>query len=421
MKTQKNIPKLRFPDFKSEWKQKKYGEVFSFRTTNSFSRENLNYDNGEIKNIHYGDIHTKFSTLFDVTKELVPFINSEIELKRISEDSYCKEGDLIIADASEDYEDVGKCIEIVNLNGEKVLAGLHTILARPDLFKMSTGFNGYLMMSESIRLQIKIAAQGSKVLSISSKRLADMNIVVPETVEQKHIASFFTFLDKKISELKEKKNLLEQYKKGVMQKIFSQELRFKDDKGKDFPKWEKRKLGEITFKVDKKNKKRENLPVYSISNVNGFVPQSEQFEGMDSNERGYDISLYKIIENNTFAYNPARINVGSIGYSGKLSRVIVSSLYVCFKTHDLVNDLFFIYYLNTNHFKDSVIKKGEGGVRIYLFYENFSGITISVPSLPEQSKITNFLSVIDEKINRTKTQLEKTEYYKKGLLQNMFC
>ncbi len=124
-----------------EWEERNFGDIFSFRTTNSFSRENLNYENGFVKNIHYGDIHTKFSMQFDITKEQVPFVNSEIELKRVPEDNYCKSGDLIITDASEDYADIGKCIEVVNLNNEKVLAGLHTILARPDLYKMYVGFS----------------------------------------------------------------------------------------------------------------------------------------------------------------------------------------------------------------------------------------------------------------------------------------
>lgn len=201
---------------------------------------------------------------------------------------------------------------------------------------------------------------------------------------------------------------------------YLENFRFKDEDGNDYPDWEEKKLGEVTFKVDQKNKNIEKLPIYSISNVNGFVPQSEQFEGMDSNERGYDISLYKIIENNTFAYNPARINVGSIGYSGNLGRVIVSSLYVCFKTVESLNDLFFNQYLDTMHFKNSVISKGEGGVRIYLFYENFSDITISLPCLSEQFKIAKFLSAIDEKISLCNTQIANTEQYKKGLLQQMF-
>lgn len=134
-----NTPKLRFPKFSSPWEENKMGEVYSFKVTNSFSREILNYENGQVKNIHYGDIHTKFQTLFDITKEYVPFINSEISIERISKDNYCKEADLILADASEDLIDVGKSIEIYNLNNEKLLSGLHTILARPTLNNICIG------------------------------------------------------------------------------------------------------------------------------------------------------------------------------------------------------------------------------------------------------------------------------------------
>jgi type I restriction enzyme S subunit len=167
MNTQKKVPALRFPEFNGDWEEKEYGEIFSFKVTNSLSRENLNYESGEVKNIHYGDIHTKFNTLFDITKEYVPFINKEIKVSRITDENYCKEGDLVIADASEDYADVGKCIEITNLNDEKVLAGLHTFLARPNLFEMAIGFNGYLMKSPKVRLQIMTIAQGTKVLVIT--------------------------------------------------------------------------------------------------------------------------------------------------------------------------------------------------------------------------------------------------------------
>ncbi len=215
---------IRFKDNKGndypDWKTKKFGEIFSFRTTNSFSRENLNYDNGSVKNIHYGDVHTSFSTLFNVSKEVVPLINSKIELGRISKDNYCKIGDLVIADASEDYEDVGKCIEIINLNNEKVLSGLHTILARPDLYKMHVGFSGYLMKSNNVRLQIKIMAQGSKVLSISSKRLSEINLIIPEITEQQKITDFLTEIDSKIRHVSKQLEGTKQYKKGLLQKMF---------------------------------------------------------------------------------------------------------------------------------------------------------------------------------------------------------
>lgn len=180
------------------WEKKKFGDIYSFLSTNSFSRENLNYENGIVKNIHYGDIHTKFKVQFDITKELVPYINSEI-LLRITKDNYCREGDLVIADASEDYADVGKTIEIVNLNHEKTVAGLHTILARPDLSILAVGFGGFLMKSGALRNQIMIIAQGTKVLSISSGRLAAIKIELPIKAEQTKIANFLSLLDEKIN------------------------------------------------------------------------------------------------------------------------------------------------------------------------------------------------------------------------------
>ena len=185
-------------------------------------------------------------------------------------------------------------------------------------------------------------------------------------------------------------------------------------------KWENSTLGNITYKVDKKNKSKELLPIYSINNYNGFTPQSEQFDGLDSNERGYDISLYKIIENKTFAYNPARINVGSIGYSGNLDRLIVSSLYVCIKTKENINDEFFYKFVKTDRFINYVNKMGEGGVRIYLFYENFSLIPFSFPSLAEQIKIASFLTVVDDKLQALKQKKSLLEQYKKGVMQKIF-
>lgn len=125
-------PKLRFPEFRNgpSWDGQPMGEAYSFKGNNSLSRDQLNYEHGAVKNIHYGDIHTKFSTLFDVTKETVPFINPSESLDGFWPDDDCVEGDMIFADASEDLADIGKSIELVRLNGERVVSGQHTIPAR---------------------------------------------------------------------------------------------------------------------------------------------------------------------------------------------------------------------------------------------------------------------------------------------------
>ena len=217
--------RLRFKDDKGspfpEWKVERLGEIYSFKVTNSFSRENLNYDNGTIKNIHYGDIHTKFKTLFDITKESVPFINPEMPTNKISEDNYCKEGDLILADASEDLNDVGKSIELVNLNNERLLSGLHTILARPGLKMLSIGFGGYLFKSNFIRTKIQKEAQGSKVLSISTSRLSNIIISFPSIREQTLITNFLSSIDEKIDVEKTLLQQLENQKKYLLSNLFA--------------------------------------------------------------------------------------------------------------------------------------------------------------------------------------------------------
>ncbi len=195
--------------------------VYEFKVTNSLSRDCLNYHNGAVKNIHYGDIHTKFNVLFDISKESVPFINADISIEKIKEDNYCKEGDIVFADASEDLNDIGKSIEIVNLNGERLVSGLHTLLARQRNNSFVIGFGGYLFKSDWVRKQIQKEAQGAKVLGISVSRISNINIKFPqEKPEQQKIAACLSSLDDLISAQRRKVEALKVHKKGLMQGLF---------------------------------------------------------------------------------------------------------------------------------------------------------------------------------------------------------
>ena len=184
--------------------------------------------------------------------------------------------------------------------------------------------------------------------------------------------------------------------------------------------WNVNNLGNLTYVVSRKNTKGEKYPIYSINNKEGFLPQAEQFEGVDSNSRGYDIKLYKIVDKNTFAYNPARINVGSIGYSGELHDIIISSLYVCFKTNNNIDDRFFQHFLSTSIFSKQVDNNAEGGIRSYLFYENFSKILSAFPDIEEQQKIADCFSSLDDLIAAENKKLEALKTHKKGLMQKLF-
>jgi type I restriction enzyme S subunit len=415
MENTQNRPSLRFPEFNGDWESKKLGEIAKFKVTNSFSRDNLNYENGSVKNIHYGDIHTKFQTLFDITKEFVPFINEEISINRISDDFYCKEGDIIFADASEDLNDVGKSIEIVNLNNEKILSGLHTLLARPIENTFKIGFNGYLFKSNTVRQQIQKESQGSKVLSINVGRISGIEISFPTIPEQQEIAIFLAAVDKKLQALKQKKNLLLQYKKGVLQQIFSQELRFKDDNGDDFADWEEKKLGDIakfysggTPLTTKRQYFGGTIPFIRSGEINS--DKTEQF----ITEEGLKNSSAKMVEIGNILYALYGATSGEVGIS-KIHGAINQAV-LCIKS---VENHFFIYsFLKFE--KENIIKTFLQGGQGNLSADIVKKININIPYFEEQTKIANFLSAIDDKINHCQLQIEKTEVWKKGLLQGMF-
>ncbi|WP_342764238.1 restriction endonuclease subunit S [uncultured Methanobrevibacter sp.] len=216
---------LRFSGFDDEWKSVKLGDILTFYSTNSFSREKLNYEQGNVKNIHYGDIHTKFPTILSVhDNKDIPFINNDIDLSKYKDSQYLQDGDLIIADASEDYADIGKAIEVKDINDEKVLAGLHTILARDEKNITINGFKGYLFLTDDLKTNIKRIANGISVLGISKNNLSKLSVNIPSKSEQQNIVNLFSFIDKKIELLEHKYEDYQNFKKYLMQQIFAQKL-----------------------------------------------------------------------------------------------------------------------------------------------------------------------------------------------------
>jgi len=400
MGKQMNVPKLRFPEL-GEWSNIKIGEVGTIVTGNTPPTANDEYYNGIYQ----------FVSPFDISEKR--FIEqTKTTLTKLGFDKGRK-----IRIGSSLFVCIGSTIGKVAQNKVECITNQQINAVIPNE-NFSDDFIYSLLEYHS--LKIKMLAGEQAVPIINKTTFSNYSLSIPFYPEQNKISSFLLAIDEYLIQLKKKKSLLEQYKKGVMQQLFSQELRFINENGKHFVDWEDKSMGNITYKVGKKNKDGIKYPIYSINNKEGFKPQSEQFDGVDSNTRGYDISMYKIIKKNSFAYNPARINVGSIGYSGELNDIIISSLYVCFKTTSEIDDQFLLHYTSTPQFNNAVLTNVEGGVREYLFYENFSNIEIQLPSIPEQLKIVDFLNSLDEKINQCSSQIEKMQLWKKGLLQQMF-
>jgi len=407
IKTKKQlVPELRFKGFGDEWKSKSFANLLlSSRLGGNYANNDTPNENPLIKmgNLGRGNISLK----------KVQYIEDEEVLDNKDLIQY---GDLFF-NTRNTLDLVGKVSVWRNELPRAFYNSNLMFIKFEDNFFMNYLLNSY----EGIKGLRRLATGTTSVAAIYTKDLLKLKLTIASLPEQQKIAYFLSAVDGKIQQLTKKKALLEDYKKGVMQQLFSGQLRFKDENGKAYPDWEENtRLGDLTYKVGKKNKENIQYPIYSINNQEGFRPQSEQFDGLDSNVRGYDISLYKIVESETFAYNPARINVGSIGYSYSLEKVIVSSLYVCFKTTEELEDLFLLVYLDTYNFHKDILRYEEGGVRQYLFYENFSQIKVPLPSVLEQQKIARYLSSIDTKIENVNHQITQTQTFKKGLLQQMF-
>ena len=190
-------------------------------------------------------------------------------------------------------------------------------------------------------------------------------------------------------------------------------------KSQNTPTWEQRKFSDITFPAGEKN--RDNLPLesYSITNEHGFIPQDEKFEN-GGTMREADKRMYYIVSPNSFAYNPARINVGSIGYQNTGKDVIVSSLYEVFKTSDDVDDRLLWHWFKSPDFQKLIFQLQEGGVRLYFYYDKLCMGTVSLPSLEEQRKIGQLFDSLDTLITLHQRKYEKLVNIKKSMLDKMF-
>jgi type I restriction enzyme S subunit len=213
-----DVPEIRFEGFEGKWSVKTFGESFTSIPNNSLSRAELNYSSGIAKNIHYGDVLIKYGELLDVCKEAVPFITDDsISKKHLP--FKLQEGDVIIADAAED-ESVGKCTELVNVDNEIVVSGLHTICVRP-LLCFSSKYLGYFLNSPAYHNQLLSLMQGTKVLSISKTTIKGTSILFPVNLkEQQKIGTYFQKLDQLITLQQTQIEKLQNIKKACLEKMF---------------------------------------------------------------------------------------------------------------------------------------------------------------------------------------------------------
>ena len=302
--------------------------------------------------------------------------------------------------------------------------GQRIITLQTNKNELYSKFLYQFLLSPVGRKKVLIRGTGSTAKGIKSKLFVKIPIDKPLLPEQKKIADFLGVVDEKTAGLRERERLLTQYKKGVMQKIFTQTLRFKADDGSDFPNWEKRIFGEVFVRVKRKNT-QDNRNVLTISAQQGLINQEEYFNKSVSSK---DVTGYYLIKRGEFAYNKSYSKGYPMGALKRLTRYdmgVVSTLYICFVSQAETCEEFYEQYFEGGLLNRELHKIAQEGARNHgllnlSVVEFFRDMIIDYPHPDEQQKIADFLSAIDDKITAVSAQIAHMQDFKKGLLQQMF-
>lgn len=425
-------PHRRFPHFKDRpgWAEKSFAELYAFKPTNTLSRDKLNYKSGTVRNIHYGDIHTSFQTLLDLKHEHVPYVTNGSEAD-FDDYAFCAEGDIVFADASEDLNDVGKSIEVLALNGERVVSGTHTILATRRDSQLIVGFGGYLFQSDRIRQQIRLEAQGSKVYGISPRRLGGINVCFPaDEDEQRKIAACLKSLDEVLAAEGQKLKALRAVKKGLMQQLFPRQgesrprLRFPEFR--DAGEWRLAKASDYVdvlqgygFPDRLQGKKDGEFPFYKVSDISAVVDSGKVLLAEAKNH----------IDREVLAELRAKpLPVGTTVFA-KIGEAIRSNKRAVTTRPCLIDNNAagvkaiagaavdeFVYYL----WCMVPLIEYAGGVVPAVNKSAIEQMPLCFPEPSEQQRVADCLSSLDALVAATSLKLDGLRAHKKGLMQQLF-
>ena len=384
-----NVPNLRFPEFTEEWKKYKVSDVLDFYSTNSLSWEQLDYDNEDLYNLHYGLIHVGLPILVNLRQNKLPGIKPDCKPKNFE---ICKEGDVAFADASEDTNDVAKAIEFIDLNNQQTICGLHTIHGRDNKGLTVLGYKGYAFASPLFHNQIRRIAQGTKIYSISSKNFAECYIGIPSKDEQSKIARLLALIDSRIATQNKIIEQLQSLIKGIYDNVFT------------------------------------NFSEYNTLSTICKIQKGQQVNGEELFEYGEYYVMNGGIEPSGYydKYNtlPNTISISeggnSCGYV-QFNTVPFWSGGHCYSLQDInieYSTLFVYHYLKSKEKEIMALRIGSGLPNIQK--KDLEKFPIPVLSLEIQISIVNGINKIETKLKHEKDILSAYQTQKAYLLRNLF-
>lgn len=423
MKTaKKNTKPFYNTEIPSDWSAPEFGDVFNFLKTFSFSREQLTSEptRDKIRNIHYGDIHATYENeILDLDIEkTVPYLLDGIIDPKSFDDEYfpaLKEGDLIIADASEDYEGVCDCVELKNVNGAKIVSGLHTFASRATEEKIALGYRTYALKHEQVIRELRRIATGTSVYGVSKTNLSKIKIPLPPLLEQQTIGRVLSTWDEAIHKTEKLITQKELRNKWLMQQLLTGKKRLKGFGTENF---KKAGLDEVLIPVRIPLLPEANHLYRQIgirSHGKGIF-YKEKVTGKELGEkRVFWIQAGCFILNIVFAWEQA-VAITTEAEVG----MIASHRFPMYKPAEGKLNLEYIFYFFKSPRGKQILENaspGGAGRNKTLGQTEFLSQTVSLPTINEQTAIARVLQAADKEISLLKAKAEKLREQKKGLMQ----
>lgn len=389
-----SAPKLRFPEFSEEYIMKKIGQLTTKVGSGVTPKggENVYTTEGHpfVRSQNVGNGHMLLKD--------IAFIDENTHKKQIATE--IQKGDVLL-------NITGASIGRSSVAFDEVVGGnvnQHVCIVRPNK-EILPYYLCYLFLSDKGQKQIDSFQAGGNRQGLNFEQIKSFKFSIPTIAEQEKVSDLLFLMDERIETQSRAIEDLKRLKSAIV------EVLYKQDKPTH-------KIGDVIVQVSNRNRKDNNYSVLSVNNRLGFIEQSEQFE--DRMVASDDTSNYKIVKHNDFAYNPARINVGSIARLTSFDSGIVSPMYICFHTKQSLLPEYLEYFFDTRYFFNEMQKRLEGSVRLCLSWEGLCNIPIAVPNIEEQQKVGNRISELARKISLEENYLELLKKQKQYLLKSMF-
>lgn len=404
-----NNPKLRFPEFSQDWEETTLGEHFQFK--NGVNADKTAYGKGR-----------KFVNVLDIISDRPITYESIIGCVEISDEEFEKNavtyGDILFQRSSETREEVGQ--SNVYLDTEKTATFGGFVIRGKPIAEHDPLFFHYLLCTARVRKDMTSRSGGSTRYNIGQDALAQVPAEIAPTLgEQQKVASFFKALDEKIDHLNRKQALLEDYKKGCMQQLFSKTVRFKNDHGQDFPDWERQPFGDIIDDIADGGTPSKANPDFFDGDIPWIViddikPQIKKTKSTLT-EQGLASSSAKLWPENTLILSTGA-TIGRVGIAGI---PLATKQGICGIVPKEKTVTRWLYYL-LQTLKPTLVSLAQGNTIKEVRAPTIKKIMVSLPHTDEQKKIANFLTTLDTKVQLVSEELAHVQTFKKGLLQQMF-